>query len=29
MPELLSNVLAEHAYDPVRLPSLVVKALFR
>jgi hypothetical protein len=29
MPELLSNVLAEHAYDPVRLPVLVVKALFR
>jgi hypothetical protein len=23
MPELLSNVLAEHAYDPVRLPFLV------
>lgn len=29
MPELLSNVLAEHAYDPVRLLALAVKALLR
>jgi len=29
MPELLSNVLAEHAYDPVRLPFLAVNARYR